>query len=74
MLVKGPRQVGKTSLLARGLQKAREAGARVEPTQQFRHVFPYELDYRGLGKPGLLRRYAGSERPSVARFEPSTTT
>src|SRR5207248_2245486 len=39
-----------------------EAGARVEPTQQFRHVFPYELDYRGLGKPGLLRRYAGSER------------
>ncbi len=29
VLVKGPRQVGKTSLLARGLQGAREAGARV---------------------------------------------
>ncbi len=29
VLVKGPRQVGKTSLLARGLQQAREAGARV---------------------------------------------
>ncbi|HKQ77280.1 MAG TPA: AAA-like domain-containing protein [Blastocatellia bacterium] len=29
VLVKGPRQVGKTSLLARGLQQAREAGAAV---------------------------------------------
>ncbi len=29
MLVKGARQVGKTSLLARGLQRAREAGSRV---------------------------------------------
>lgn len=29
VLVKGPRQVGKTSLLARGLQKAREAGSQV---------------------------------------------
>jgi serine/threonine protein kinase len=29
VLVKGARQVGKTSLLARGLQKARKAGARV---------------------------------------------
>lgn len=29
VLVKGPRQVGKTSLLARGLELAREAGARV---------------------------------------------
>lgn len=29
VLVKGPRQVGKTSLLARGLQAAREEGARV---------------------------------------------
>jgi choline dehydrogenase-like flavoprotein len=38
-----------------------EAGSRIEPSE-FRHVFPYELDYRGLGEPGLLRRYAGSER------------
>ena len=29
VLVKGPRQTGKTSLLARGLQKARDSGARV---------------------------------------------
>ncbi len=39
-----------------------EAGPRVDPAEQFRHKFPYELDYRGRGKPGLLRRYAGSER------------
>jgi DNA-binding SARP family transcriptional activator len=32
VLVKGPRQSGKTSLLARGLQRAREAGARVAHT------------------------------------------
>ncbi len=29
VLIKGPRQVGKTSLLARGLQEARDSGARV---------------------------------------------
>jgi hypothetical protein len=32
VLVKGARQMGKTSLLARGLQQAREAGAKVVPT------------------------------------------
>jgi DNA-binding SARP family transcriptional activator len=32
VLVKGARQMGKTSLLARGLQRAREAGARVVTT------------------------------------------
>jgi len=32
VLVKGARQMGKTSLLARGLQPAREAGAKVVPT------------------------------------------
>jgi DNA-binding winged helix-turn-helix (wHTH) protein len=32
VLVKGPRQVGKTSLLARGLQQAREVGAKVVAT------------------------------------------
>jgi hypothetical protein len=32
VLLKGPRQVGKTSLLARGLQQARQAGARVALT------------------------------------------
>ena len=30
-----------------------EAGPRVDPAEQFRHRFPYELDYRGRGKPGL---------------------
>jgi choline dehydrogenase-like flavoprotein len=39
-----------------------EAGPPIDPAEQFRHKFPYELDYRGRGKPGLLRRYAGSER------------
>lgn len=32
LLIKGPRQVGKTSLLARGLQEARDAGSRVVMT------------------------------------------
>ena len=39
-----------------------EAGARMDPAQDFHHTFLYEMDYRGLGKPGLLRRYSGSER------------
>jgi choline dehydrogenase-like flavoprotein len=39
-----------------------EAGANIEPHEEFRHRFLYEMDYRGRGKPGLLRRYAGSER------------
>jgi choline dehydrogenase-like flavoprotein len=39
-----------------------EAGPHVDPAQEFHHKFLYELDYRGQGKPGLLRRYAGSER------------
>jgi choline dehydrogenase-like flavoprotein len=39
-----------------------EAGAHVDPSRDFSHTFLYQLDYRGLGKPGLLRRYLGSER------------
>jgi choline dehydrogenase-like flavoprotein len=39
-----------------------EAGANIEPHEEFRHKFLYEMDYRGRGKPGLLRRYAGNER------------
>jgi glucoside 3-dehydrogenase (cytochrome c) catalytic subunit len=39
-----------------------EAGAHVDPAKDFHHSYPYQLDYRGQGKPGLLRRYAGSER------------
>jgi len=39
-----------------------EAGARIDPATEFHHRFSYELDYRGLGAPGLMRRYSGSER------------
>lgn len=39
-----------------------EAGARVDPATDFHHKFSYELEYRGQGAPGLLRRYSGSER------------
>ena len=39
-----------------------EAGAHVDPAKDFHHTFLYQMDYRGQGKPGLLRRYAGSER------------
>jgi len=43
LLVKGPRQVGKTSLLARGLQEARAAGARVTLTD-FQTLGPHHLE------------------------------
>lgn len=39
-----------------------EAGAHVDPATDFKHTFLYEMDYRGRGKPGLLRKYSGSER------------
>jgi choline dehydrogenase-like flavoprotein len=39
-----------------------EAGAQIDPAKEFRHKFLYEMEYRGQGQPGLLRRYAGSER------------
>ncbi len=39
-----------------------EAGARVDPATDFHHTFLYQMDYRGRGRPGLLRRYSGSER------------
>jgi len=38
-----------------------EAGSHVDQ-KDFRHTFLYQMDYRGQGKPGLLRRYGGSER------------
>ena len=43
VLVKGPRQVGKTSLLARGLQSARANGARVA-LLDFQTLSPRELE------------------------------
>jgi choline dehydrogenase-like flavoprotein len=39
-----------------------EAGSRVDPSKDFHHTFLYQMEYRGMGKPGLLRRYSGSER------------
>src|SRR5207244_11721304 len=39
-----------------------EAGSHVDPAKDFHHTFLYQMDYRGQGKPGLLRRYGGSER------------
>ena len=34
-----------------------EAGSALEPSKQFKHTWPYELDFRGIGQPGLLRKY-----------------
>jgi choline dehydrogenase-like flavoprotein len=39
-----------------------EAGSHVDPNKDFRHIFPYQMEYRGEGKPGFLRRYNGNER------------
>jgi choline dehydrogenase-like flavoprotein len=39
-----------------------EAGSHVDPAKDFHHTFLYQMDYRGQGKPGTLRRYSGSER------------
>jgi choline dehydrogenase-like flavoprotein len=39
-----------------------EAGSAVDPVRDFRHIYPYQMEYRGQGKPGLLRRYSGTER------------
>lgn len=39
-----------------------EAGAPVNQAKDFHHTFLYQMDYRGQGKPGMLRRYSGSER------------
>lgn len=39
-----------------------EAGSSVDQVRDFHHTYLYEMDYRGLGKPGLSRKYSGSER------------
>ena len=39
-----------------------EAGSAVDPAKDFHHTFLYQMDYRGQGKPGMLRRYQGTER------------
>ncbi len=39
-----------------------EAGSKIVPAQDFHHRFLYEMEFRGQGKPGSLRRYTGNER------------
>jgi choline dehydrogenase-like flavoprotein len=39
-----------------------EAGSPIDPARDFHHTFLYQLEYRGQGKPGFLRKYSGSER------------
>jgi choline dehydrogenase-like flavoprotein len=39
-----------------------EAGAHISAAEQFHHQCLYDLEFRGRGRPGLLRRYTGSER------------
>jgi choline dehydrogenase-like flavoprotein len=39
-----------------------EAGGPINAAKDFHHIFLYQLQFRGRGRPGLLRRYSGSER------------
>src|SRR5258706_14488980 len=39
-----------------------EAGSNVVPAKDFHHRVLYEIEFRGQGQPGMLRRYTGSER------------
>jgi choline dehydrogenase-like flavoprotein len=34
-----------------------EAGSHIDTYKEFRHVWPYEIPFRGAGQPGLLRKY-----------------
>lgn len=34
-----------------------EAGSSISPAKDFHHTWPYELPFRGAGKPGYLRKY-----------------
>lgn len=40
-----------------------DAGPNVVPAKEFKHIFPYQLEFRGRGKPGYLHaHYLGSEK------------
>jgi choline dehydrogenase-like flavoprotein len=39
-----------------------EAGSHIDQAKNFHHTFLYQIDYRGQGKPGTMRRYSGTER------------
>src|SRR5205814_2044340 len=34
-----------------------EAGSHIDPSKEFHHRWPYELPFRGAGRPGFLKRY-----------------
>ncbi len=34
-----------------------DAGSTVNPAKQFHHRWPYQMEFRGSGQPGLLRKY-----------------
>jgi choline dehydrogenase-like flavoprotein len=38
-----------------------EAGSPVNPAKDFHHTFLYQMEYRGQGKPGYLRKYFGQQ-------------
>ena len=39
-----------------------EAGGNIVPAKDFHHTFLYEMEFRGMGRPGAMRRYTGNER------------
>jgi choline dehydrogenase-like flavoprotein len=39
-----------------------EAGSHIDQAKDFHHTFLHQMDYRGQGKPGTMRRYSGTER------------
>jgi hypothetical protein len=71
VLVKGARQMGKTSLLARGIQQAREAGSRVAVSDfqklQAAHFASLPAFYAGLAE--LIARQLGLAAPSPQAWE-----
>ena len=72
VLVKGPRQVGKTSLLARGLEEAREQGARVALTD-FQKIPARHLQSADTLSFALARAIAeqlGLDPPAKADWDP----
>ncbi len=39
-----------------------EAGSPISAAKDFHHIFLYQLQFRGQGRPGFLRKYSGTER------------
>src|SRR5205807_4529486 len=55
-----------------------EAGSPVDQAKDIGHKYLNQMEYRGHGKPGMMRRYSGSERNYRIMLDnqenPSTTT